>query len=237
MKLCTKCGKSIPDNSRFCLNCGNQVYSVSGSEPPKIFSLKCNDCNGTLEFDEFKQMTYCPYCGSRNLLFGNAEIQKEQIKTHRLKIKTQSKLDQETLKFVAEERRFQRKKEEHRRGTKIYAIIMAFLIVLLTFLIIALYIKEKKEDAADQATGAIRVRNNILNEMYNDNYLVVNSQLEDYGFTNVSTISVYSQYESQNNQVFKITVDGNSDLYDLVGQPDANIKVYYYSNEASVDAD
>lgn len=46
----------------------------------RTISLKCKDCNGTLDISEDQEIIFCPYCGSKNLIIESDEVKIERIK-------------------------------------------------------------------------------------------------------------------------------------------------------------
>ena len=63
---CAHCGKEISPTSRFCTYCGNKVSASSAEIKTK--KMKCNACGGVLSIHEDKQVLFCPYCGSKELI-------------------------------------------------------------------------------------------------------------------------------------------------------------------------
>ena len=65
---CTHCGEKIPDEAKFCQNCGKMVVNqetdlaISDSETVKLIPAKCTNCGGNLTVDPAKKSAVCPYC-------------------------------------------------------------------------------------------------------------------------------------------------------------------------------
>lgn len=103
---CSKCGYQLDENDNFCPKCGNKVGSSAGNNV-RMIRLKCQDCNGTLEIDEKREIVTCPYCGSKNLIpesdavkiakiqtdgYKDVEIAKQQTKREIKKIEQENEL-------------------------------------------------------------------------------------------------------------------------------------------------
>lgn len=87
---CKKCGKQIPENSRFCPECGSSLEENSGV---KTFYLKCSNCGADMEVNEEANEVYCSYCGTKQLILdpelikarNSKEIELEKIKSEERK--------------------------------------------------------------------------------------------------------------------------------------------------------
>ena len=77
MSKCKKCGADIPDNVKFCPECGTAAL---GSFAGGSIVMKCRQCNGTLTMEKEGDVLFCPYCGSKELLLDSDPVAVEKIK-------------------------------------------------------------------------------------------------------------------------------------------------------------
>ena len=58
----------------------------------KTRKMKCNECGGTLELNEDRDIICCPYCGSKELIEESDEVKIERIKSkERIEIEKDNK--------------------------------------------------------------------------------------------------------------------------------------------------
>lgn len=76
--ICSKCGKNVSNDARFCGYCGTPVGQTSAG--PMVYSLKCQECNGTMEFDSSKEIMSCPFCGSKNIMINSDQVKIEKMR-------------------------------------------------------------------------------------------------------------------------------------------------------------
>lgn len=77
MSKCKKCGTDIPENVKFCPECG---ANASGSSTSGSIIMKCKQCNGTLTMEKEGDILSCPYCGSKELLLDSDSVAIEKIR-------------------------------------------------------------------------------------------------------------------------------------------------------------
>ena len=87
----------------------------------RTISLKCKDCNGTLDISEDQEIIFCPYCGSKNLIVESDEVKIERIREENKRQMEQDRIDQ-----------------EERNDQRFLRITIGFLIVIVIGLIILL---------------------------------------------------------------------------------------------------
>ena len=61
-KICSSCGKELPDDSQFCQYCGSDKIEIK--ELPAKMIIKCCNCGRNLPEDS----SFCQYCGSSALV-------------------------------------------------------------------------------------------------------------------------------------------------------------------------
>ena len=65
---CSSCGAKLPDNAKFCYNCGAQSGAFDLSRIPqpqtKIVPAICTNCGASLNVDSSQTAAACPYCNS-----------------------------------------------------------------------------------------------------------------------------------------------------------------------------
>lgn len=98
MSKCKKCGADIPDNVKFCPECGAES---SGTSVNGRIVMKCQQCSGTLTMDKEGDILVCPYCGSKELLLDSDNVAVEKIKQQT-----------EFKKWEREDQKEQQKKKE-----------------------------------------------------------------------------------------------------------------------------
>lgn len=56
----------------------------------KIIKMKCESCGEIMDYNKEKEMIFCPYCGSKDLIIASDKVQIARIKeeTERLRIKS-----------------------------------------------------------------------------------------------------------------------------------------------------
>ncbi len=64
--FCIKCGSQLPDDAKFCSECGNVLSGVSDmrKESTKLVPAKCTSCGANLEVDADLKAAICPFCDS-----------------------------------------------------------------------------------------------------------------------------------------------------------------------------
>lgn len=61
---CLNCGKTIPDESEFCLHCGKVIKK-------NIITPRCNSCGKDIPEDS----EFCPFCGEK--VISNTVLEKK----------------------------------------------------------------------------------------------------------------------------------------------------------------
>lgn len=86
-----------------------------------MISLRCEDCQGTMDVDESKEIITCPYCGSKKILPISDDVRIE-------KIREESKLKSEQM-----EHEYKAEKEKRdKRHELIFAILFILVMLYLT---------------------------------------------------------------------------------------------------------
>ena len=67
---CSFCGAKLPDNAKFCYNCGAQsgtydLFRIPAAQPQtKFVPAKCTNCGASLNVDPGQTAAVCPFCNS-----------------------------------------------------------------------------------------------------------------------------------------------------------------------------
>lgn len=59
----------------------------------ETISLRCKECGGTIEVDPSKNITFCPYCGSKSII-----SESDQVKIARIKAEERIEREKEKQK-------------------------------------------------------------------------------------------------------------------------------------------
>lgn len=81
--VCPKCGKELPNDANFCLNCGEDVNESTQSA--HRMQLRCKVCGGVMNADDENRVLSCPYCGSKELMIDSDEVKIEEIRNRTYK--------------------------------------------------------------------------------------------------------------------------------------------------------
>ena len=76
MKRCQFCGNNINGNALFCPHCGTDLRT----NITKTKILICKRCGGTMDVTDERQVLYCPYCGSKELLIESDKVKIEKYR-------------------------------------------------------------------------------------------------------------------------------------------------------------
>lgn len=57
----------------------------------KIIKMKCESCGEIMDYNKEKEMIFCPYCGSKDLIMASDDVQIARIKAETEKVKIESK--------------------------------------------------------------------------------------------------------------------------------------------------
>lgn len=127
---CQKCGFKLPDNAKFCLECGTKIEKINNSKSTgnKYISLTCSKCGGTLEVDPNRPIISCPYCNSSTLV-----EEADNVKVERVKAKAYT--DVNKAKYDAEKAKQKVKSDEAKYE---YRIAVLLVITILFFYLVIL---------------------------------------------------------------------------------------------------
>lgn len=86
-----------------------------------MISLRCEDCLGTMEVDENREVLTCPYCGSKKMLPVSDAVKIE-------KIKQEAEIEKTRLDDEVKIEKMRLKNEEHERNTSVGGVLIVFLL-------------------------------------------------------------------------------------------------------------
>lgn len=128
---CSNCKKIIPDNVRFCPECGSLITTHNNGQ---IIHMRCKQCGGTMEVEEGQSVFKCQYCGSTQIIIDSDEVAKEKIKQS-----TKKEIELNRLKYqIDKEKREKEEKEaDEFTGSKLRKWVIAFAVICLLFALIS----------------------------------------------------------------------------------------------------
>lgn len=191
-------------------------------------SLRCKECDGFLEVDEDRVVTFCPYCGSKELIEESDDVKKERIRS---KAHTEIELGkQETERQINRDNLDADLKKDKQSNKFILTIILVFFAL---FMIWGATIFLSDPSVVAGLRGNIVVGRSA-NSYKGDDYQVVATELTDKGFTEIETIPEGDMGKlslfTKENAVDSISINGDSSFKkDSAFPPDATIRIYYHS--------
>ncbi len=227
--ICEKCGKKIRNDSKFCYSCGTACKNeINNTETPyfEIRKMVCDNCQAVIEMDEEKDILYCPYCGSKELIIESDNVRIEKLRTNAQK---QVALDKNQKSLE----RARIKKEKDLAESRHDLILILGLFGAMVLLCIVLTINDHLSDTGEPKISPLYSSSDLKGENVNS----VISELEDEGFTNIKSVVVKPGLFDGDKigQVKEIKIEDSSmsknGKYDL----DELVVIYYYDNELQID--
>lgn len=114
--FCSQCGTKLPDNSKFCNQCGSPVGRYHQSN---IIRLRCEDCNGVMDIDESREVISCPYCGSKKIVMESDGVKIERMRNetkrerHRAYRDVETKRAERDIEVSKDKRAMQKEEDRH----------------------------------------------------------------------------------------------------------------------------
>ena len=111
----------------------------------RTYSMKCKSCGGVLNLSDDKEILFCPYCGSKELIEVSDDVKKAQIQAEAKrgieKDKSENRRGMLSDLYDARQKRRQqkidKKQKEREDERKSYPVIIALMIFLLVFYYLA----------------------------------------------------------------------------------------------------
>lgn len=128
---CRECGARVEEGSKFCMECGAKV--IRKKRRQRLVSLICEDCGGSMDIDENRNLMFCPFCGSKKIYFDDPEVVIEKTITDRQKARYNRdiEIEKERTRVENEKTRFEMQKE---KWEYLFGIIVLIVIVLYLFI-------------------------------------------------------------------------------------------------------
>lgn len=101
-----------------------------------VIQLKCQECNGTMNIDENKQVLLCPYCGSKKIIVESDSVKIEQMRTRVELGQQQVDIGQQQLELSKQEYSERMKKRESRDNIFYIILLFVFVVILLMFAVL-----------------------------------------------------------------------------------------------------
>ena len=124
---CASCNKIIPDNVRYCPECGSLIVNHKNTQ---IIHMRCKQCGGTMDVEENQSVFKCQYCGSTQVIIDSDEVAKEKIKQS-----TKKEIEFNRLKYQIDKEKREKEEEEVDKFTnsKLRKWVIAFAVICLLF--------------------------------------------------------------------------------------------------------
>lgn len=216
----------------------------------KVVSIRCPDCNASLEFEQGRNNAFCQYCGAKIILFNENEHVYKHIDEAAVKNAETDRLIKLKELEMKEKSNNQKKKYVYIYGI-VMVVILLFLIIsilagsegLITLFALLLFVGLyggvfglialiPKPSDSQQNNRKIALPMWIT-KYKNMDYRIVEKELRRAGFYNIRCIEVYDLknglFNSQD-QVASLTIDGNQSV--AAGQkylPETPIVITYHS--------
>lgn len=104
----------------------------------RTYSMKCKTCGGVLDMSNDREILFCPYCGSKELIEVSDDVRKERIRAEAKRgierDKGENRRGMLTDLYEARQRRRQQKIEREQKERederKTYPVVMVSLVVI-----------------------------------------------------------------------------------------------------------
>lgn len=93
--------------------------------------LKCSSCGANLDYNEEKQVIFCPYCGSKELVI--EDDTRHIIANTFLKAKDKDNKHEEEMEKIKADNELKQQKQKD-KSSLLYTIIMSILVIVLCIL-------------------------------------------------------------------------------------------------------
>lgn len=74
---CSSCGNELNENAMFCNICGTKTLNNNYT---RIHTMRCEHCGGTMEITDDRQIMFCPFCQSQNILIESDDVKVANFK-------------------------------------------------------------------------------------------------------------------------------------------------------------
>lgn len=124
---CSNCNFTIPDNARYCPECGALIKKDNNV---RIIHMRCKQCGGTMAIEEGQSALKCQYCGSTQIIIDSDEVAKEKIKQT-----TKKEIELNRLKYKIDEdkRRIAKEEADKFASSSLRKWVIAFAVICLMF--------------------------------------------------------------------------------------------------------
>ena len=195
----------------------------------RIVNLKCENCGAYADVNIDNPLAYCPYCGDIIFDFDSTnEVLKEKERTRRAAERTKQKQEETRQKQMEYEYAEHQEKRELATVFLIFAVLIAFALIMYAFS----YISSYREKQAHIANNEIQVSASSK-ELEGENYKDVSALLEEAGFTNITLIGAEDLVLgilSKEGNVDEVSIDGDTSFSSGSWYPaDAEVLITYHS--------
>lgn len=195
-----------------------------------MYQLSCPSCGATVEIEQNRKSMFCAYCGNQIHLDDGIKrvqitknINYHEIYTDEAKIRESQRKERIQLKQIECE-----DNEKKRNDKTVFLCIgLLMLITLFSFGMARYY-----EEAAKPDENEIRIPFSA-NDLEGENYEIVISDIENAGFSNISTrtqADLVTGIITKEGTVERVSINGDSDFdEDDIFPKDAKVVVIYHT--------
>lgn len=241
---CPNCKEEIPNNSRFCYACGEQI--TNNTNNIQEISLICKECGGQLNVNQTNgTVLFCPYCGAKALIPDSDYVKVEKHRSDNARRIAYRKTDaNKDVELNRSDNNYKIRKAEikakRERGDNLVLIFMWGLIGVMTLgMLIWAGVDSIESNRTERhnrellANGDIIMSSFTYSEYEGMYYEEAIEKLENDGFNNVVLLKEKPGIFSKDKVNTVISVKINDELIETKKAYDPNVivKVTYYSND------
>ena len=202
----------------------------------KIVSIKCPNCNNSLNVTGGRSFCFCEFCGQK-IYFDDVDYRSEHTENINITHKTIDEARMLKAKLDAQVRREEIRQKSREFGLGKTLVSIVFIIVAAFFALIAWIRISNVREARElekakkeyEAQGLISPGSSSWRFLH-ENHNVVEAELSAAGFVNIESIKVEKKSEkNKDGAVDRVSIGGNSSFdEDDYFSPDTKVVITYY---------